>query len=428
MAGRKRVRGSVTSLTPEKHRVKVFVGYVPDPERPYRKRRKYVTETVYGPKSAAEARLAVLLSLKHNRPQKLISSSIGARAYFQDWLDNIDPLNVRASTHRAHVSMMNTYVLPAFGDRQLRNISTADIDGLIQGLLKAGKSASTVRYCVSMLSRAFDKATKLYLIQDNPVKNATRPKLGQSKNAPYDDLQLLQFLTAALEFRLHAVLMVLLATTSLRPSEAFALRWSDVDLWSGIVQVSRSLVRFKGGYTFEAPKTARGRRGILLSPHTTYLLAAWYAQCLPASPESLVFPNTTGEPLHIAYVYHGVFEKVVERAGLPKRRMYDLRHSHATVLAANEVSPRVVSERLGHASSALTLDVYTGVSAKMQQSAADATEDMFGRQFQLQRPRRRVGKAMSRQQKLFDAAYWAFVADLTGSDKRPRRLEDLLPD
>lgn len=428
MPRRKRPMGSIKTIGQDKHRLKIFVGYVTDPDRPFVKRRKYVTETVHGPLEDAKARLAELVSLKHSRPQALQTSSISAKDYFQDWLDNVDPLNVRASTHRAHASMMKTYVFPAFGKRRLRSITTSDIDGLIQGLLAAGKSVSTTRYCVSMLSTAFEKARRTGLIQQNPVDDATRPKLSPAKNQPYTPLELLRFLTAALENRLHAGLMFMLATTSIRPAEAFGLRWSDVDLRAGSVHVRRSVVRFTGGFTYDSPKTARGTRAILLSAHTTHLLAAWARHNGPHKPDDLVFPNTRGEPLHVAYVYHAIFERAVERAGVPKRRMYDLRHSHATFLAASRVPPRVVSDRLGHASSALTLDVYTGVSADMQASAADATETLFGKRFRLARPKPRTSKALREEQKRFDKAYWGYVAHLLGTENPPREIEDLLED
>lgn len=279
-----------------------------------------------------------------------------------------------------------------------------------------------------MLSQAFEKAKKLGIIQDNPVDNATRPSLPPSKNSPFGVIELLRFMTAALEFKLHAVLMFVLATTSIRPAEAFALRWSDIDLHAGVIHVKRSVVRYKGGYTFEAPKTPRGNRAILLSPHTTYLLAAWHRNAAPGTADSLAFPNTRGEPLHGGYVYHRVFESVIDRAGLPKKRMYDLRHSHATALAADNVNPRVVSDRLGHASSTLTLDVYTGVSPEMQQTAADSTEKMFGDAYLMRHAKPRPTKALRAQQKAFDTAFWSFAGHLLGTDRPPKRLDDVLPD
>lgn len=428
MARRKRPQGSIKTLAPDKHRVRLCVGYVPDPQRPGAKKRQYVTETITGTLEDAKARLAELVSRKHNRPQSLARSSIGARDYLQDWLDNVDPLNVRPSTHRAHTSMMTTYVMPALGRKRLSSITTADIDHLIQALLNAGKSPSTVRYCVSMLSVALERARKTGLIPTNPVSDATRPRLSPSKNKPFTPTELIRFLTAALEHRLHAVLLFLLATTSLRPSEAYGLAWSDVDLRAGVLRVRRTVVRFKGGYTYDAPKTARGNRAVLLSPHTTYLLAAWAHHHAPSEPDHLVFPNGEGKPLHGGYVYHAGFEKVIERAGLPRRRLYDLRHSHATLLAASKVPPRVVSDRLGHASTALTLDVYTGVSVEMQSQAAEATEKLFGKEFRLTRPKVRATKELRDQQKRFDQAYWEYVAELLQTDNPSRKIEDLLPD
>ena len=90
---------------------------------------------------------------------------------------------------------------------------------------------------------------------------------------------------------------------------------------------------------------------------------------------SLIFASETGEPLDRRYITTHRFKPLLKRAALPQIRFHDLRHTCATLLLSNNVNPKVVSEMLGHASIAITLDTYSHVLPNMQESAARATED-----------------------------------------------------
>jgi integrase len=202
-----------------------------------------------------------------------------------------------------------------------------------------------------------------------------------------DPKQVAAFLKACAADR-YGLLFAFALGTGMRPSECLALQWKDVDLIAGRVQVRRALVRLKGGWKFADPKTPRSRRTIPLPSTITHQLAAHKVSQarerfrLGAAYASydLVFATRTGMPLNLHNVLHQHFKPILEKAGLPReRRLYDLRHTHATMLLQAGVNPKVVSERLGHASITLTLDVYAHVLPTMQQGAADCLEKlMFG--------------------------------------------------
>jgi integrase len=161
----------------------------------------------------------------------------------------------------------------------------------------------------------------------------------------------------------------------------------DVDFERGTAQVRRALVRHKKSWSFEEPKTARSRRTIFLSAPLLQKLAAhkriqgearlklgsaWQAF-------DLVFCSDEGTPLTIPNITYRYFRPILTEAKLPRIRLYDLRHTCATLLLIAEENPKVVSERLGHSTIVLTLDTYSHVLPTMQQGATARLEKMLRR-------------------------------------------------
>ena len=166
--------------------------------------------------------------------------------------------------------------------------------------------------------------------------------------------QLAAFLEATRDDRLHA-LWHLLALTGLRRGEALALTWDDVDLEAGSLSVRRALIPNGREVVVCEPKTARGRRVVALDPQTIEVLKGQAARQLveQATAKSwtdtgLIFTREDGEALHPEVVSR-FFRQAVKRAALPTIRLHDLRHTHATLALRAGIHPKVVSERLGHA-------------------------------------------------------------------------------
>jgi integrase len=171
----------------------------------------------------------------------------------------------------------------------------------------------------------------------------------------------------------HYALFALMLTTGLRPSEALALRWQDVDTQRHAVRVTRSVKRIRGAWVFEEPKTKRSRRVVdYPASFSETLLAHRARQTELLGACELVFPNVDGGPLFEDNVRKRYFKPLLEVAGLPgTMRLYDLRHTHASLLLLAGVHPKVVSERLGHASIVITLDTYSHVVPSLQRDSAD---------------------------------------------------------
>lgn len=175
---------------------------------------------------------------------------------------------------------------------------------------------------------------------------------------------------------LHAPIF-LAVTTGLRRGEMLGLRWDDIDLQAGQLSVRQSLEQTKTALTFKQPKTAKGTRIVALPPVTVETLRRHKADQaknrLRLGPEyndgGLVFARTDGCPLDPRSVSHA-FMALIEKSDLPRIRLHDLRHTHATQLLRQGVHPKIVSERLGHSTVAITLDTYSHVLPGMQEEAA----------------------------------------------------------
>ena len=165
----------------------------------------------------------------------------------------------------------------------------------------------------------------------------------------------------------------------MRRSELLALRWSDVDLDFATISVSRTLHRLRDkSIIFRQTKTAKARRMIALTPSAVHMLrehkkAQEGIRILSETtlePDDLIFSSHEGEPLQPDTVTHA-WIKLVRRNGLKGIRFHDNRHSHASLLLKEGIHPKVVQERLGHASIQTTLDTYSHVAPGLQQAAAE---------------------------------------------------------
>jgi integrase len=172
----------------------------------------------------------------------------------------------------------------------------------------------------------------------------------------------------------------------MRQAELLGLRWEDVDLNTGSVRITQTIQWISGkGFVVQSPKTKHGRRAIVLSPAAIALLrgvkirqSELRLQLGPAYRlHDLVFSVTDGGPINARNLMRA-FYRMLDVAGLPPIRFHDLRHTHATMLLEQDVHPKIVSERLGHASVGITLDTYSHVLPSMQRALADRLDTWIG--------------------------------------------------
>jgi integrase len=208
--------------------------------------------------------------------------------------------------------------------------------------------------------------------------DAPRPKRRGMTTMASEDVP--QFLRASQETPFHEVYCTALLT-GMRLGELLGLRWCDVDLELATIYVSQALYKRRGVCKIVEPKTPHSRRSIAMSPALTILLRQYRTQQgaerilvgNPLEENGLVFAYADGSPLDPGTVTH-TFTKILAKAGLPRIRFHDLRHTHATLMLKAGVHPKIVQERLGHGSIAVTLDTYSHVVGGLQEVAAQRFE------------------------------------------------------
>lgn len=207
------------------------------------------------------------------------------------------------------------------------------------------------------------------MLARNPAEYVDLPKRkGGGKARALTQAEAECFLEETARSKWH-VFFHLMVSTGLRPSEALALTWRDVDLGKGTLTVRHSLGWLKGErrFVFNNPKTPLSRRTVPLPFGLVRLLSEHMTEQLERGYTDLVFCSRAGDPAHQRVIVQEAFKSAIRRAGLDeKTRMYDLRHTPATFLLLAGVHPKVVSERLGHSSISITLDVYSHVLPNMQ--------------------------------------------------------------
>jgi integrase len=227
-----------------------------------------------------------------------------------------------------------------------------------------------------MLHRAFGDAVAWRYIAFNPVAHAVPPRGRSPRPKPWTADQLLQFLEAARSDRFYG-LWVLAATTGMRRSELAHVDRDGLDLARGLLEIDLTRVVVAGRAQESDGKTENSRRAISLDTLTIDALEAHLAMLDhereafgDAYPDhGLLFVYPDGRPLHPDTIT-ARFNRLVDRARLPRIRLHDVRHTYATVSLDAGVNPKIVSERIGHASLAFTLQVYTHRSEGRDRDAA----------------------------------------------------------
>ncbi len=283
-------------------------------------------------------------------------------------------------------------MLPALGKRQLDKLTADDIDLFYATLLTRGRksggrgspggasglSPKTVHNIHVMLNKALGDAARKGAVVRNVVALADAPSL-QARKRPevkaWEIDQLVRFLDAIASHRMGPVFFFA-AHTGMRRGEVLGVRWRDLDLDAGRVSVRQALVSVAYEISISDVKTGTSRRTIDIDNGVVQVLRDWRKtrtverDGLEPGPDDLVFVKADGTSMH-PDIFSQLFDRTVARIDVPAITLHDLRHTHATLLLKAGVHVKVVSERLGHANVAFTMNVYQHVLPGMQAEAAD---------------------------------------------------------
>lgn len=332
--------------------------------------------------------LATRLAAELNgRNDKVRSLTFGAYLT-STWLPG-KKVNLAESTWDGYRRKIDRHIIPAIGHLRIRRLRAHHLEKLYDRMLHptdgrrplAPKTALEVHL---IIRGALKDAVTRGLVNRNVALVAHAPKLRSiPKVEPqaWNARQLQAFLQAAAGHRLFPAFWVL-AATGIRRSELLGLRWDDVDLKKARVSINRGLVAVAYELRESRGKTRNSRRAIDLDSTTIKVLNAWREwqkaeqEAAGVESEGWVFANTDGNPVH-PHSISQTFERTANRAGVPRIRLHDLRHTHGTLLIKAGVPVKVVSERLGHGNPAFTIDTYQHVLPGMQAEAAHTFEQLI---------------------------------------------------
>lgn len=302
--------------------------------------------------------------------------------YLREWLTAIES-TVRPGTWASYRTNVERHAIPRIGQLPLRHLGALQLNSLYEELMADGRcdgsgglSYRTVRYTHTILHRALRDAVRWGLLARNPADLADPPKHRTPEMQVWTTEQLRTFLRSVNDDRLYGF-WLLIATTGLRRGEALGLRWGDVDLDAGRAAIRQTLSSVGGRLTFSTPKTAKSRRSVTLDPSTIAALRAHrrgqveerLAWGTAYEDADLVFARENGSPIRPDTMTRQ-FGELTKRAHLRPLRLHDLRHTYATIALSAGTHPKVVAERLGHATIAVTLDTYSHVIPSLQEEAA----------------------------------------------------------
>ena len=321
-----------------------------------------------------------------NAGQPIAGTTVGE--YLDTWLAHAR-VRVRAATFDGYECLLRCHVPPDMRALPLAELRPLHLQRLYGELLREGVSsrrrltAGTVLNLHLVLTQALGQAVRWQLLVANPAAGAQPPRPRRAEPVSVDAELLKRLLQAASGTPLE-VPAAIAAATGMRRGEILALRWANIAADRTSAHVRASLQPTREGLVFERPKTARSRRAVALPAFVRLVLerhrdrqaeekrrigAGW-------QESDLVVTRPDGSPVNPDSL-SSAWRRLVRKHGLPAVRFHDLRHAHATLMLLQGVHPKIVSERLGHASVGITLDTYSHVLPSMQAQAVEAFDRLF---------------------------------------------------
>jgi integrase len=341
-------------------------------------------------RSDAEKLLAELVKRAH-RGETVVSEKLTLGQYLTErWLP-IQETRLRKSTYESYRRNIELHVVPGLGRRKLDQLTPEDVDLFYAALLRSGRkkrpgekgsakglAPKTVHNIHVMLNKALSDAARKGTVVRNVVALADAPSL-QARKRPevkaWEVDQLVVFLDAIESHRM-APAFRFAAHTGMRRGEVLGVRWRDIDLHQGRVSVRQALVSVNYEISISDVKTGTSRRTIDIDADVIQALRDWHKirteerDGVAPALDDLVFVKADGTSMH-PDIFSQLFDRTVAKLDVPGISLHDLRHTHATLLLKAGVNVKVVSERLGHANVAFTMNVYQHVLPGMQAAAAD---------------------------------------------------------
>lgn len=309
------------------------------------------------------------------------------------WLTVYKKGQVKQGTYESYETNIEAHIKPELGDIPLANLQPNTLQSFFNDKLEHGRkdggslSTRMVRYFYTIINQALKQAVKEGLLTRNVAEATNPPTIRNKKVNPLTEKQLVTFLEHVKHDRLFPAYL-LAATTGVRRGELLGLCWDSVDLENGAITIQRQLSTLKSGLVLEeTTKSESGRRKITLTDDALKELKSHRVRQLEEKlywgkayqNNNLLFCKEDGTFID-PREFTKKFQQHLEAAGLPKVRLHDLRHTHASLLLARGVHAKVVQERLGHSSITMTLDLYTHMMPGLDEAAAASLNGLLSKE------------------------------------------------
>jgi len=376
------MRGHITKRSEGSYSIVLDVGTDPGTGR-----RKQQRVTVRGTKKDAEKRLGELLH-QLDTGMFMLPSKTTLAEYLERWLSDYAKPNLSPRGYERYESIARVHLIPSLGGILLTQLRPEHLQKHYTAKLNNGLSALTVKYLHTVIHKALQTAVKWGLVNRNVADGVDVPRARHNEMQTWDEYDITRFLEAAKDTPYYALFYTALFT-GMRRSELLGLSWQDVDFLFCQVSVTRGLHYLKdGSYVFTQPKSAKSRRTIALSPSAILTLKEHKEkqEVIRASlgillkDDDLVFSTPEGKPLRPNTVSRA-WTMLAARAGVKVIRFHDARHTHASLMLKQGIHPKIVQERLGHATIAITLDTYSHVAPGLQEAAAKRFDEVLSSRY-----------------------------------------------
>lgn len=324
-------------------------------------------------------KLPRLITSKGSLPQ----SKIALGKYLLEWLEEEHKHQIAHSTWKRYRALATHHIVPVIGQIPLRKIVPSDIQLVLTTMREAGQSPRSQQQARALLSVALGEAENNEFIPSNPVKKVRIPVNNTREIEPLTIEEVKRLLETYkgtyMSARLHIALLC-----GLRQGEALGLRWQDVDLVNGVLEVRNQIQMIDGKLQLTGLKTERSRRSLVLTSGSLESLKKHkeiidQKKCIYGidwKENDLVFPSLDGSPKQSTLDFND-WKRALRLCGIKPRRLHDARHTAATLMYGQGIGIEVISRALGHSSSAITSKLYVHSAIQPLRLAAEKMEKLL---------------------------------------------------
>jgi integrase len=307
-------------------------------------------------------------------PSKLLYSE-----YIKDWLKN--KRKISEETRELYESYLRTHLIPLLGNLQISKITAHHIDNFITELESKGLAKNTIKRIFSVVNASLNSAALKDVIVKNVALKVEKPRAEKKQLIIWEPDYVIDFLEKTEDESRYWIVIYLAVMTGMRQGEILGLRWSDIDFENRTLSIQQTVTRkrkIKPG-----AKNKVSARAVALSNDTIKALqehrktiVADKLKAVDYLKHDLVVCTTFGGPATCRAIQK-VWDRLITKYKAPKITFHDLRHTHASLLIKQGVHIKVISERLGHSSVAITMDLYGHLMQNMQSEAADGLDSLL---------------------------------------------------